>query len=235
MTISGLLSCFDELPAYRQLASTVEDQVSSPTLLLPKSARAPLLARLYQERKIPILLIVGRVETAAAWYQSLETWLPEESTLLRFPEPTPLPYDRGPWSERTRLGRLSVLTQLISRQHPLIPPPQFPPIIVTSARAFLQKTIPTRRFLTATRVLRVGQAIDLEKSLTNWTRIGYEFVSVVETPGQFSRRGGILDIFPASGDFPVRIELFGDEIETMRRFDPATQRSLGSGDGSKVD
>jgi transcription-repair coupling factor (superfamily II helicase) len=235
MTISGLLSIFDDLPAYRQLASTLDKKVSSPALLLPKSARAPLLARLYQERQIPVLLLVGKVENAAAWRQSLETWLPNGSQLLRFPEPTPLPYDRGPWSERTRLGRLSVLTQLIARQHPLIPVPESPPIIVASARAFLQKTIPARRYLTSTRVLSAGQTIDLEKSLVNWSKIGYELVSVVEAAGQFSRRGGILDIFPVSGDFPVRIELFGDEIETMRRFDPSTQRSIGSGDAAKVE
>ena len=216
MTISGLLSIFDELPAYRQLARTLEEQVSPPALLLPKSARAPLLTRLHQERKTPILLLVGRVEAAAAWHQSLETWLPEGSPVLRFPEPTPLPYDRGPWSERTRIGRLAVLTQLIARQHPLIPVPESPPIIVASARAFLQKTIPKRRFLTSTRVLRVGQIIDLEKSLANWSKIGYELVSVVEAAGQFSRRGGIVDIFPVSATFPVRIELFGDEIDTMR-------------------
>ena len=75
MTISGLLSIFDELPAYRQLAATLDKNISSPALLLPKSARAPLLARLYQERQIPVLLLVGKVENAAAWRQSLETWL----------------------------------------------------------------------------------------------------------------------------------------------------------------
>ena len=235
MTISGLLSIFDELPAYQQLANALEEQASAKALLLPRTARAPLLAKLFQERQIPILLLVGKVETAAAWHQSLETWLPENASLLRFPEPTPLPYDRGPWSERTRLGRLSVLTELIARQHPLIPIPEFPPIIVSSARAFLQKTIPTRRFLTSTRVLRQGQTIDLERSLANWSQIGYEFVSVVEAAGQYSRRGGIFDIFPVSAEFPVRIELFGDEIETMRRFDPATQRSLGNEDETEID
>ncbi|MCP4419040.1 MAG: hypothetical protein GY805_20685, partial [Chloroflexi bacterium] len=101
-----------------------------------------------------------------------------------------------------------------------------PPLIVTSARAFLQKTLPKRRFLTSTRVLRLGQIIDLEKLMTMWQGIGYEEASVVEAAGQFSRRGGIIDIFPIGTPFPIRIELFGDEIDTMRYFDPATQRSI---------
>ncbi|MCA9947507.1 MAG: hypothetical protein KC449_28705, partial [Anaerolineales bacterium] len=140
--------------------------------------------------------------------------------------PTPLPYDRGPWSERCRADRLTVLTRLMAGQHPQMPALELPPLIVASARAFLQKTLPKRRFMTSTRVLRVGQIIDLEKIIATWLGIGYEEASVVEAAGQFSRRGGIIDIFPIAMPFPVRIELFGDEIDTMRTFDPATQRSI---------
>ncbi|UCC54736.1 MAG: transcription-repair coupling factor [Anaerolineaceae bacterium] len=235
MTISGLLDIFDQLPAYGQLVGALAQQRLAAPLLMPKSARAMLLARLYQDHRAPILLLAGRVETATSWQQSLETWLPAHGRLLRFPEPTPLPYDRGPWSERTRLKRLSVFTELIANQHPLLSVPDIPPIIVTSARAFLQKTIPTRRFMTATRVLRVGQTLDLEKNLTNWTKIGYQTVSVVESAGQFSRRGGILDIFPVTARFPVRIELFGNEIDNMRHFDPATQRSIADSGSARVE
>jgi len=59
-----------------------------------------------------------------------------------------------------------------------------------------------------------------------WLELGYEMVSVVEEPGSFSRRGGIVDIFPADAVEPARIELFGDEIDSLRAFDPTTQRSL---------
>ena len=66
----------------------------------------------------------------------------------------------------------------------------------------------------------------MEKDLKNWKNVGYERVSVVQAAGQFSQRGGIVDIFPPSLSYPIRIELFGDEIDTMRYFDPATQRTL---------
>jgi transcription-repair coupling factor (superfamily II helicase) len=177
------------------------------------------------------LLLTGRVDAAMLWHQALEAWLPADSPIHRLPEPTPLPYDRGPWSERTRQGRLSALAGLIGGQHPLIPAAEPPLLIVSSMRAFLQKTLPKRRFIAATRVLRPGQTLDLEKSLAGWQEIGYEVASVVESAGQFSRRGGIIDIFPAAAEWPVRIELFGDEVETMRFFDPTTQRSLGPADG----
>ncbi len=226
MNISGLLELIAELPVFQELETAVQSRSAVQPLVLPTSARAAVLAQLYRNQKLPVVLLTGRVDSAGAWHQALETWLPENTNLLRFPEPTPLPYDRGPWSDRTRQGRLFVLSELIAGQHPLIPANDAPPLIVTSARAFLQKTLPQRYFMTTTRVLREGQALDLEKSLANWQAIGYEPVSVVESAGQFSRRGGILDIFPVSAPYPVRIELFGDEIDTLRYFDPATQRTI---------
>ncbi|VAW41257.1 Transcription-repair coupling factor, partial [hydrothermal vent metagenome] len=226
MSVFGLLNIFKELPAFEQLVTELDEKKAVPALTLPKSGRTAVLAQLYLQRRVPVVLLTGKVESAAAWIQALETWLPPGDVMRRLPEPTPLPYDRGPWSERCRADRLTVLTRLMAGQHPQIPAADMPPLIVTSARAFLQKTMPKRRFMTNTRVLRLRQIIDLEKLLKMWRGIGYEAVSVVEAAGQFSRRGGIIDIFPIATPFPVRIELFGDEIDTMRYFDPATQRSI---------
>ena len=238
MNVSGLLDLFDQIPAFGQLTAALSAEGDASDLLpldLVKGTRPPVVAQLYRrvaaQRQAPIFLLTAKVDSANLWHQALETWLPEGSRLLRLPEPTPLPYDRGPWSDRTRQGRLAVLSGLIAGQHPLIPTAPAPLLVVSSIRAFLQKTLPKRRFIAATRVLRVGQVLDMEKSLAGWTDIGYESVSVVEAAGQFSRRGGIIDIFPAAAQMPVRIELFGDEVETIRYFDPTTQRSLGSSDG----
>ena len=229
MSVSGLLGFFEDLPAYRSFREDLEQKAPLGPLGLPDSARAATLARLYQDHDGPVVLLSGRVDRSVAWMQSLEMWLAQPGVLTRFPEPTPLPYDRGPWSERTRRERLAVLTMLAGPQHPMIPEPPEPPLIVLSARAFLQKTIPLRRFMGATKVLRAGQVLDLEKHLASWQEAGYMPVSVVEEEGQFSRRGGILDIYPLSARYPVRIELFGDEIDTIRYFDPGTQRTVSDG------
>ncbi len=79
--------------------------------------------------------------------------------------------------------------------------------------------------MAATRAHQIGQIIDLETLLNDWQASGYQRVSVVESQGQFSQRGGILDIFPIGAPYPTRIELFGDEVESLRTFDPSTQRS----------
>ncbi|HSM59011.1 MAG TPA: transcription-repair coupling factor [Candidatus Sulfomarinibacteraceae bacterium] len=225
MNLSGVLEILNQLPAFGQLRAKIETGDEIAPLGLPRGARHALLADLARGSGRPILLVSGRVDAVPVWQQALEAWLPDECELLRFPEPTPLPYDRGPWSESSRLGRLTVLTRLMAGQHPLLPDAKTSLLVLTSARALLQKTLPRQRFLASMKVLRSGALLDLDDALDQWREIGYERVSVVEAPGQFSRRGGIVDLYPAAASLPVRIELFGDEIDTMRHFDPATQRS----------
>jgi transcription-repair coupling factor (superfamily II helicase) len=230
MNISGLLEIFNQLPAFQGLLAELDsdrNEGGGPRLLgLPPGARPPVLASLFAVRQRPMLFVTGRVENVPIWQQALEAWLPPGVDLLRFPEPTPLPYERAPWSERSRNQRLAVLARLMAGQHPLLPTAEKPLLILTSARALMQKSLPKRRFAAATRVIKVGQLVNLEKLVEGWLAAGYEPVSVVESQGQFSRRGGILDIFPPGMPYPVRIELFGDEVETLRAFDPATQRTI---------
>jgi transcription-repair coupling factor (superfamily II helicase) len=102
------------------------------------------------------------------------------------------------------------------------------PILVTSIQSLLQP-VPGRDALAgATREVRVGGTLD-EQELTRWlAERGGHATTAVELPGEFSLRGGILDIFPPDAEDPIRIELFGNEVESIRRFDVATQRSLAT-------
>src|SRR5262249_32362988 len=75
------------------------------------------------------------------------------------------------------------------------------------------------------RVLRRAESLDLEELVQHLNTVGYSAVDVVEMPGQYAVRGGLLDCYPPEADRPLRIELFGDEIESIRKFDPGTQRS----------
>src|SRR5262245_36449537 len=99
------------------------------------------------------------------------------------------------------------------------------PVIVTSIQALLQPSPQPEIIRTATRVLRKGQRIDIDELLRWLVERGFHGTSAVELPGEFSHRGGIIDIFAADWLLPVRIELFDDEIESMRTFEVATQRS----------
>jgi len=99
------------------------------------------------------------------------------------------------------------------------------PLVVTSALAIMSKTIPHRDFVAACHVLKPGTAAEPLELLRRWQSIGYEKEDVVEVPGQMSKRGGIIDVFPPCSQLPVRIEFFGNRIESMRCFNPESQRS----------
>ncbi len=101
-------------------------------------------------------------------------------------------------------------------------------LVVTSIQALMQP-VPSREVLAeSTRILSVGHQLDLEELAAWLTGRGCHGTSAVELPGEFALRGGIVDLFPPDAVAPVRIELFGDEIESIREFDVATQRSLAS-------
>jgi transcription-repair coupling factor (superfamily II helicase) len=96
-------------------------------------------------------------------------------------------------------------------------------VVVAPLQAALRKTI--RRLADNQRVLRPGATLDLDETSRWLVSVGYERVPLVEAPGQFSVRGGLLDVFPATRLHPVRLELFGDEVESLREFDLGSQRS----------
>ena len=100
------------------------------------------------------------------------------------------------------------------------------PILVTSTPALLQRLLPQEEFITATFRLRVGDDLPLSAFVDYCLQWGYRRVPLVEEKGEISVRGGIVDLFPPLAHHPLRVEFLGDSIETMRSFDPASQRSL---------
>ncbi len=102
------------------------------------------------------------------------------------------------------------------------------PVVVASIQSLLQPAPAPEMIRDSTRYLRVGATVGFD-DLRQWlVEQGFHHTSAVELPGEFSARGGLLDIFAADWDRPVRVELFGDEIESIRRFEVASQRSIES-------
>ncbi len=108
------------------------------------------------------------------------------------------------------------------------------PILVTSAQALLQRLLPQEEFITATFRLRTGDELPLSAFVDYCLQWGYRRVPLVEEKGEISVRGGIVDLFPPLARQPLRVEFLGDSIETMRSFDPASQRSLDPCEESMV-
>jgi transcription-repair coupling factor (superfamily II helicase) len=234
VNLSGLLPFLGESSAYRQLSEEFRTLRSGERALpVLRPVRAFLVAALARDLRRPVLVVAARLDRAQMLHETLRAYLGEAPALLRFPEPSALFYERAPWATEVISERLNVLTAATSdhgqptaggeRQAPV--GSRQPVVIVASARALMFRTLPPRTFALGTRTVKTGQTIDPEKTLEAWLRLGYTPTTTVLSPGEFSRRGGILDIWPLSSPTPIRIELFGDAIESLRRFDPATQRS----------
>ncbi len=200
-------------------------EFSLPGLGLQRSARLPVLAALRADLDRPVLLITNRTDRALTLVDELGFWSPGTPRRI-FPEPNPLFYEQAAWGNVTRRDRLQAITSLGLYHLPGAAKPTEHAIIVAPIRAIMTRTLPRRDFLKASRVLKVGQQIQPEALQRNWVNIGYAAADIVLEAGQFSRRGGLLDIWPPSEPLPVRLDFFGDEIDTIRRFDPASQRTV---------
>ena len=98
-------------------------------------------------------------------------------------------------------------------------------IVVTSMEATAMRLRTAEHYAALARIIRRSEAVDVEELVQHLNTVGYTSVDVVEMPGQYAVRGGLIDAYPPEADRPLRIELFGDEVESIRKFDPGTQRS----------
>ena len=221
---SMIVQQVQQLAAYQQVLASLEGGISIPALGLPRAARLPVTAALHADIQWPVLLITDRADHAMALFDEAGFWL--NSPRYLFGEPNPLFYEQAAWGAATRRDRLNTLAALAAYHLPFTARPETPPLIVSSVRALMTRTMPRRDFLKACMRLAAGNTIQPEKLLQAWIRSGYTRVNTVLEAGQFSHRGGLLDIWPASQASPVRLDFFGDELESIRSFDPATQRTL---------
>jgi len=227
VNLSGLLPLIQDVPAYKRLVDAIEGRIPAEApdpqrgLGVISAARPYLAAALYRHLRRPMILLTVRAERVMQWAEQLRVWTDSRS-IYAFPEPDALPYERVPWARETICDRLAALTALVTWKEA---DGTEPPVVVASARAVMHKTLPLREFRIGLREYRQGQAIDLQRALEVWVAHGYRPEVVVEEPGTFSRRGGLIDVFPPNLQEPVRLELFGDEIDSLRLFDPISQRS----------
>lgn len=220
-----MLSAIQQLPAFQHLVTDLKEGVIPPGLGLPRAVRLPMLAALNQVLNQPIVFVVERMDQALAIVDELSFWAPSLNIQL-FPEPTPMFYEKAAWGALARRDRLQTLTRLSLYHLPGVEKPLQAPIILTTVRGVMTRTLPRRDYLKSIRVIKVGQIIAPDILAREWVGLGYVNAEIVVEPGHFSRRGGLLDIWPVSESYPVRLDFFGDEVETIRQFDPATQRTI---------
>ncbi|MDY6802319.1 MAG: transcription-repair coupling factor [Cyanobacteriota bacterium] len=227
MTFSSIVRALKRSPLASELLTKLEQQCLQLTGLprLPKGLIASALA---QEREQNLFAVTATLEEAGRWAAQLEAmgW----QTVHFYPTSEASPYEPSN-SDEIIWGQMQVLADLVTNNvgskmaivaserslQPHLPPPtEFQPYCLTF-QAGMTSAIPPGP------PSKGGGEVKLDETLA---RMGYDRVSQVETEGQWSRRGDIVDIFPVAAELPVRLEWFGDELEKIREFDPSTQRSL---------
>ncbi len=221
MRLTGLFELLEGSPGYRSLLERLAQGQFPLEVAAAGGARPYLLGALWSRLGRPVLVVTPRPEDARRLYDFLTTYLGEGAPAYLLPEPEVLPYERLAADAVTLNQRLQVLAVLSGVQGT-----ERPPLIVTSVAGLLWRTPSPRAFRQASQTLKVGQGLALARFTSRLLELGYRNEEGVEVPGTFARRGGILDLFPPTSPMPVRIEMWGDDIEGIRLFDPATQRSV---------
>src|SRR6266550_6231217 len=217
--LGGILDLADKSDSFRELASRLEGRQRITVTDATAGARAFAWSALVAENARTVALVAPSEDRARRWRAELAGWLGEDR-VLAFPERETMPFETSAPSGTAVHQRLLTLWRLATTQAPVA--------VVTSLRALLEHTIPPEELARRGRTLRAGDQLSWAETAAWLFDLGYEPVTEVSEPGTFSRRGGIIDIYPASAEQPARVELFGDEIETLRAFDPVTQRSQAS-------
>jgi transcription-repair coupling factor (superfamily II helicase) len=184
-----------------------------------QSLRPYLLAALLDRNpEQPAIVVAGDDRAARDLAAALKSWL-EPRTVRFYPS-------RGVTYESHLAPPPHLVGLRIAALDALIEPADAAPVIVVSAVALSEK-VPDPALRPHGFTLRVGDLLDLDETARDLVSAGYERVDQVEDRGQFAIRGGLLDLYPATEDRAVRVDLFGDEIESLRWFSTFTQRSLG--------
>jgi len=183
----------------------------------PEGWDAVLLARRRAEHAGAVLH-VARDDARMARLAEALAFVAPEIEVLRFPAWDCLPYDRVSPNAELVAERVATLCRLLEPAGP-------PRIVLTTVNALVQRTPPRGAFANPGLTLTAGGSIAPEALAAFLESHGYGRAGTVMEPGEYALRGGIVDLFPAGEAEPVRLDLFGDSIESIRRFDPATQRS----------
>ena len=208
-----LLGLLKTIPEYRTLLDAIRQNQSAAVTGIGQINRSHIIAGLHQDVARPLVLVCQDELAAKRLQEELNCFLGQAVPSLPSRELTL--YDTAVVSRSWEQKRLRQLYELAAGQTP---------VQILSWDALSQRTMPRDVLLQAAFTLEAGREYDIEALLAKLSGAGYSRCGMVEGPGQFALRGGILDVFSPAADRPFRAEFFGDELDTMGYFDPDTQR-----------
>ena len=200
-----------------QIQNSDNSVVITPT---DGSHKAYLTSKLYKSMDVSIVVILKDSKKALSFLEELKFFLPKDhDQFIFFPGYNILPFKSLAYHKETSTNRLAALSKIMETGTK-------PLIIVTIIQTILQKLIPKREMTGFAEIVIANEEIDRDALILKLEYGGYTKTTLVEDPGEYSVRGGILDIFSPGEKYPVRIEFFGDLVESMRYFSVFTQRGI---------
>ncbi|PBJ11426.1 transcription-repair coupling factor [Flavobacterium sp. ACN6] len=219
MSKNALYTIYDNLPKAQEIASNLleENQIKMHLGGLLGSAVSFVIRSVFKKTELPFLIVLDNKEEAAYYLNDLEQMIGEQDVLF-YPASFRRPYQVDETDNANVLLRAEVLNRINSRKKPAI--------IVTYPEALFEKVVTRQQLDKNTLKVSLNDKISID--FINEVLFEYEFkrVDFITEPGEFSVRGGIVDVFSFSNDHPYRIEFFGNEVDSIRSFDVETQLSV---------
>src|SRR5262245_24337039 len=219
-------------PAWEELSRTLRSSAPYKALLqglgdvvrLPVPAAAWVGELLARDLGRPLLVLVPREADALMWMEAARLFGREEGVVY-FPAPSLTPYQEAETSLLVRAQESAALDAVASGRMTAV---------VTTPRALFRRLPDREAFQRAGLTIRPGEDHPIERLSAHLVRYGFRRTDLVYEVGDFAVRGGIVDVFPPGEDSPVRLDLFGDTVESIRWFDPQSQRSEDTLDSVRV-
>ncbi|HRK20532.1 MAG TPA: hypothetical protein PLX06_01905, partial [Fimbriimonadaceae bacterium] len=185
----------------------VDLDASSQWHAIADEARPMLFAAGWRARPRKTLILAPTYERCLKWQTRLTLAGISEAWIHQLPSGISALFEDAAPEHIALSDRIGALRTLAEDE---------PCIVLATAPAALERTLPLEALLAASLSIRPGDSLDVEDLILRLSRLGYEYQEPVRLPGQYSQRGGILDIYAAGRELPMRIELFGDEVESIR-------------------
>ncbi|MBI2297796.1 MAG: transcription-repair coupling factor, partial [Armatimonadetes bacterium] len=217
----SLVTLLERLPGFRSLRDGAEPGSRQRAAGLAGSARSVLAASLFYRTRRTVLVVTAGTRQAENYVDDLHALIRTETDDLAppvrlFPSLPTLLYDEVGVDRQLVGQRLEVMEALLRGE---------PQVVVAPLSAILHRTVPPAEMRGSELSLQVGDRLDPAGLIEHLEQLGYRRHEPVLVPGECSLRGGIVDVYPMTAPQPVRIELWGDEIESIRLFDVNSQRS----------
>lgn len=217
VTLSHVLKHLSDMQLVQDIQRAVETGRSLSIEDLPDATRPVLAASAIQRARGNVLIVTSQMDRAHHFATLLGEYVHPDDSIAIWPAIDAHPFDQLPNDPDARIGRLSILQDLLD--------PATNAIIVTPVTGLLQRVIRPDALAQASRQLAIGSHLRPDEFQQWATRAGYRRVPVVQAPGEFAVRGGIVDVYAPNIESALRVDLFDTEIESIRTFDVHNQRS----------